>query len=80
MIDDDDGAPYRVWVFFPDGMHHLIDDGLDARAAALCAKRQTETVGARLGTTQRIIIEDQGGDTAFQWEYGKGITFPPRKQ
>jgi hypothetical protein len=75
-MTDDDGAPYKVWAFFRDGTHYLIADGLGTEAAVECAKRQTQTVGARLGTTKRIIIEDCGGFTSFEWQFKKGVTYP----
>ena len=39
------------------------------------AKRLTETLGARRGTTRRVIITDGGDCTVFEWQYGKGVTF-----
>jgi hypothetical protein len=78
MTEHDDGAPYKVWAFFRDGTHYLIADELDAEAAVKMAKRHTETVGARLGTTRRVIIEDCGGYTSFEWLFSIGRTYPKR--
>ena len=77
MSEHDDGAPYKVWAFFADDTHYLIADELDAEAAVRMAKRHTETVGARLGTTKRVIIEDYDGHTSFEWRFGEGVTYPP---
>jgi hypothetical protein len=75
-MPDDDGAPYRVWQFFPDDWHECVGEDLDARRAVELAKRMTETVGGRIGTTRRVIIEDRDGYTSFEWIYGKGVTYP----
>ena len=76
MPDESQGGPFKVWVFFPDQSHYCAADGLDMGQAVQTAKQQTETIGARLGISRRIIIEDAGGDTVFEWQYGKGVTFP----
>ena len=40
-------------------------------------KQLIRSVGAKLGTTRRVIITDGGDYTNAEWEFGKGITFPP---
>jgi len=67
---------YSVWVFFPDGTHHAVLRWVDAKTAVEKAKSQTETIGARIGTTVRIIITDGGDLTCFEWKYGEGVTYP----
>jgi len=76
MSEHDDGAPYKVWIFFRDGTHWLSADNLETGAAVECAFRQTQTLGAKLGTTRRVIIEDCLGHTSFEWQFKKGVTFP----
>lgn len=69
---------FSVWQFFPNDLQERVLRGVDAKTAVEQAKRLTETVGARLGTTTRIIITDGGDDTVFEWINGRGVTFPPR--
>lgn len=67
---------FNVVQFFPDGGYEYSNRGLELRAAVERAKALTETVGARIGTTTRIIITDGGDLTVFEWEFGKGVTYP----
>jgi hypothetical protein len=36
-----------------------------------------ESVRAKVGITQRVIIIDAGDHTNFEWEFGRGVIFPP---
>jgi hypothetical protein len=38
------------------------------------------SAGAQLGTTRRVIVTDEGDSINFEWEYGRGITFPHRSE
>jgi hypothetical protein len=67
---------YSVWQFFPDDSYEPVLRRVDARTAVERAKRLTETVGARIGTTRRVIITDGGDCTCFEWKFGEGVTFP----
>jgi hypothetical protein len=46
--------------------------------AAKRAKFYTTNVSAKFGLTSRVIITDGGDCIAFEWEHGKGITYPPQ--
>ena len=35
------------------------------------------SLGATIGTTEKIIITDGFDLTVLEWQYGKGIVFPP---
>jgi len=67
---------FSVYVFFPDGSYEAVLRWVDAKTAVEKAKSQTETIGARIGTTQRIIITDGGDITVFEWRFGEGVTYP----
>lgn len=69
---------YSVYVFFPDGRSMDEMRWVDEETAVKVAARLVGTVGAWIGTINRIIITDGGDNTCFCWEYGKGVTFPPR--
>jgi hypothetical protein len=69
---------FSVVQFFPDDSYEYVSRGLGAREAVDMAKRMTETLGAKFGTTRRIIITDGGDNTCFEWQFGTGVTFPKR--
>jgi hypothetical protein len=68
---------FSVCQFFSDGFHKYHLRWVDAKTAVYAAKACTESAGARSGLVQRIIITDGGDCTNFEWEFGKGITYPP---
>lgn len=69
---------FNVVQFFPDGMYEYTDRNVDVSTAVDRALALSQTVGAKIGTTERVIITDSGDCTVFEWQFGKGITFPPR--
>ena len=71
-----EGGEFSVYQFFPDGGYEAAAQFIDAESAVTLAKRLTQTVGAKLGTTTRVIITDGGDHTVFEWQNGKGVTFP----
>lgn len=77
MTDADDDRPeFSVYQFFPDGSYERVVQFVHAKQAVETAKRCTESVGGRIGTTVRVIITDGGDVTCFEWKYGLGVTFP----
>jgi hypothetical protein len=68
---------FSVCQFFEDGSYEYTNRWIDAETAVQRAKVLTTTVGAKLGTTRRVIITDGGDCCVFEWQYGKGVTFPP---
>ena len=69
---------FNVWQFFSDGSPELVAWRVGAEAAVRRVKSLTESIGALLGTTIRIIITDAGDCTAFDWRHGDGVVFPTR--
>lgn len=67
---------FDVWQFFPDDTYERMRSRLTAKEAVEEAKRLTETLGGRLGTTRRVIITDDGDNTVFEWRFGEGVTYP----
>jgi hypothetical protein len=67
---------FSVWIFFPDGTHLAELRWVDAEAALECARFVIARPAARLGIINKVIITDGGDYTAFEWQYGKGVTFP----
>jgi hypothetical protein len=76
MADDE---LFSVYAFFPDETSMLDLDHVDAETAVNAAKRLTESLGARMGTTRRVIIVDADDNTCFMWVFGKGVVFPERE-
>jgi hypothetical protein len=66
-----------VCQFFEDGSHFYELRWVTMQAAVLCFKALITSVGAELGTTRRVIVTDGGDSINLDWEFGKGITFPP---
>jgi hypothetical protein len=69
---------FSVAQFFPDGSYEYVRRYVGAEEAVSVAKLYTESVGARIGATRRVIITDGGDCTTFEWKYGAGVTYPPR--
>lgn len=68
---------FSVAIFFDDGGCEYFVRFVDPETAVRKFKSQTETVGARLGTTRRVIVTDGGDFTNMEWKFGEGITYPP---
>jgi len=67
---------FSVYQYFPDDSYELVFDYVDAETAVVAAEQLSRSVGARIGTTRRIIITDGGDFTVFEWKFGEGVTFP----
>lgn len=71
------GSKFKVYQFFVGGNYEcMTPEGVDAKAAVTGAIQCTQTVGARIGSTCRVIITDIGDNTVWHWEFGKGLVFP----
>lgn len=68
---------FSVWQFFEDESYEAVRQRVPAEEAVEAARHYSASVGAKIGTTQRVIITDDGDDTVFEWQFGKGVTFPP---
>ena len=71
---------FSVVQFFPDGTYERVREFVDAKEAVDAAHHYCSCVGARMGTTQRVIITDGEDFTCFEWKYGEGVLFPPRPE
>lgn len=71
---------YNVVQFFANDMHEYVRRNVSAQEAVDAARHYCTSIGAKLGTTVKVIITDDGDYTNFQWEFGKGITYPTRKE
>ncbi len=71
---------FCVYQFFHDGTHERVREFVPAEEAVLTAKHYCTCVGAREGTTVRVIITDAGDFCVFDWIRGEGIVFPPQEK
>jgi len=71
---------FSVCQFFEDGTHEYARRYVSAKEAVETSKMYTESVAAKLGIVRRVIITDGGDFTNFEWQFGKGVTYPTREQ
>lgn len=67
---------FSVCQFFEGGSYEYVRRYVSAEEAVTAFQHYTTSVGARIGTTQRVIITDGGDCTNMEWAHGKGIVFP----
>lgn len=68
-------SEFSVYQFFEDSTNERVREFVGAKEAVVAATHYCNSVGARMGTTQRVIITDGGDCTVFEWKHGKGVTF-----
>lgn len=66
---------FSICQFFEDDSYEFVRRYVPAKEAVEIAKHYCTSVGAKIGTTKRVIITDGGDNVCFEWQYGKGITF-----
>jgi hypothetical protein len=71
---------FSVCQFFQDDSYEYVYRMVDAKTAVEKAKFYTSNVAARIGMTKKVIITDGLDLTVFEWRYGEGVVFPPRKE
>lgn len=67
---------FSVCQFFADNSYEYLKRWVGAEEALITTKQLIESVGARIGTTQRVIVTDSGDCIVFEWKYGEGVIFP----
>jgi hypothetical protein len=70
---------YSVCQFFPGGQYEYVRRFVSGEEAVKAFKHYTTSVGARLGTTVRVILTDGGDCINMEWEFGKGLTYPTQE-
>lgn len=68
---------FSVCQFFPDGSYEFTRRYCGPEEAVKAFKHYTTSIGARLGTTVRVILTDGGDCTNMEWIKGMGIVYPP---
>lgn len=77
MSQDEYEGEFSVCQFFPNGQYEYVRRFVPAQEAVEVFKHYVTCVGARLGTTRRVIITDGGDCVAAEWTFEEGFTFPP---
>lgn len=75
MVENE--GEFSVVQWFPNEQYEYVRRFVDEETAALAAAHYCTCVGAKIGTTVRVIIEDGGGYCVFDWARDTGVTFPP---
>jgi hypothetical protein len=66
---------FSTCMFLRDGKYEYVRRWVDAKEAVEAAYHYANSVGARMGVVDKVIITDSGDNTVFEWKYGKGVTF-----
>lgn len=66
---------FSVCQFFPDESYEYVRRYVSAEEAFTAFRHYCTSVGAKLGTTRRVIITDGGDSVNAEWEWEEGITF-----
>lgn len=67
---------FNVHQFFVDDSSEHVASRVPAQVAVSKARQLSTSVGARIGTTKRVIVTDNGDITVLEWVHGKGLIFP----
>ena len=70
---------FSVCQFFEDETYEYVRRFVGPEEAVKAAHHYCNSVGAKLGTTVKVIITDGGDCIAFEWQRGKGVVFPPKE-
>lgn len=69
---------FSVAQFFDDDHYEYVRRFVSDEEAVKAFAHYTSSVAARMGMVKRVIITDGGDCTNYEWQYGKGITFPEK--
>lgn len=68
---------FSVYQWFVNGYREDVLRFVEAEEAIRTATNLASSVGARIGTTQRVIVTDGMDCCCWEWTHSEGITFPP---
>lgn len=67
---------FSVYQYFPDGTYEEALRFVTAEEAVATALALATSIGARLGTTRRVMITDGDDFITWDWRHAEGIVFP----
>jgi hypothetical protein len=71
---------FSVCQFFADDTYEYVRRYVSAEEATKAFEHYVTCIGARIGTTKRVIITDGGDCINAEWQFGKGVTYPPEEE
>lgn len=71
---------FSVAQFFTDGNYEYVRRFVTIEEAITAFKHYTDSVAVKMGMVSRVIITDGGDLICYEWEYGKGLTYPTPDQ
>ena len=71
------GEQFAVVTFFEDGKRRYVRRFVSAQEASRAFAHCIRSVEARFAIAMRVIITDRYECILREWQFGKGITFPP---
>jgi hypothetical protein len=66
---------YQMFSEKAGGMTEKVRELVPAQQAIEAFAHYTNSVGAKLGIVERVIVTDGGDCTNVEWRYGKGYTY-----
>ena len=66
---------FSVCQFFEDDSYEYVRRYVAVEEAVQAFMHYTKSIGAKLGTTKRVIITDGGDCINAEWNFGKGLVF-----
>jgi len=66
---------FSVCQFFPDETYEYVRRYVSAEEAFKAFLHYCTSVGAKLGTTRRVIITDDGDSCNAEWKWADGVTY-----
>jgi len=70
---------FSVVQYFIDDSYERVREFVSAEEAMKAFQHYITCVGARIGTTKRVMITDGGDCTNALWEFGKGLVYPTKE-
>lgn len=70
---------FNVVQFFASGGREYVKRRISAEEAVKDVMQRIYFPAARAGLVNKIIITDNGDFMVFEWQYKKGVVFPPPK-
>lgn len=67
---------FSVYQWFSNGSREDVLSFVDMEKAIQTATNLASSVGARIGTTQRVIVTDGDDYCCWEWKRDEGIIFP----
>jgi hypothetical protein len=68
---------FSLRLYHEDGQDQYVRQFVSARDASMAFEYYTNSAGAQLGSTGRVVVTDGSDRIVREWKFGQGVTFPP---